>query len=224
MSFIHIQLLFNVFDTVSRRGQLALLITQTKQQTYCSFFHYQRQKAFRRAMTSSSIKSPSNKNLSTSPNSTLVFTPVHNQTVLCPVPPYGPSTMKPACCCRGLTRCGHSERGERGAAARGGPRNTGPFPARGAPPWAAAPSGPWGTRVEQERTDHSPRPSSLYRSSWKWEECLEGWNQLLYQLCFSVRSYEEWLGSAWSSSVISKPRGRSHGEIWQLSVESADWT
>lgn len=159
-------------------------------------------KLFTRALASPSVKRPSNKNLSISPNSTLVFTPVHNQTVLCPAPPYGPSTMKLACCCRGLTRCGHSERGERAVAAPGGPQNTGPFPARGAPPWAAAPSGPWGTRAEQERRDHSPRPSSLCRSSWKWEERSEGWNRLLYQLCFSVKSYEECLGSAWSSSVI----------------------
>lgn len=99
--------------------------------------------------------------------SPLIFTPVHNQTVLCPVPPYGPSTMMPACCCRDLTRYEHSEPPERAAAARGGQRNTGLFLVRGVLPRAAAPSVPWGTRAKQERRDHSLQPSSLCRSSWK---------------------------------------------------------
>ena len=100
-------------------------------------------------------------------SSALIFTPAHNQTVLCPVPPCGPSTTMKACCCRGPTRSGRSGRGGRAAAARGGRRSKGPIPARAAPSWAAAPSGPWGTRAEQERRHRSPRPSSLSRSCWK---------------------------------------------------------
>lgn len=99
--------------------------------------------------------------------SPLIFTPVHNQTVLCPDPPYGLSTMMLACCCRGPIIYGRSEPGGRAAAARGGRRNTGPLPARDAPPWAAAPSGPWGTQVAQERRDHSPQTSSLSHSFWE---------------------------------------------------------
>lgn len=115
------------------------------------------------------------KNLYTSRSTSsalLIFTPLHNQTVLCPVPPYGLSTMMPACCCRDLTGYARSGRGERAAAARGGQQNTGPFPARGALLWTAAPSGSWGTRAVQERRAHSPRPSSLCRSSWKWGNVL----------------------------------------------------
>lgn len=125
---------------------------------------------FSRARNKQSIESPSREPLRIPLlicRSPLIFTPAHNQTVLCPARPCGPSMMMLACCCTGLTRSGRSEQGERAAAARGGRRSTGPFPARGAPSWAAAPSGPWGTRAEQARRDHSPRPSSLRRSSWR---------------------------------------------------------
>lgn len=81
--------------------------------------------------------------------------------------------MMQACCCRGLTRYGCSGQGERAAAARGGQRSTGPFPAQGARAWAAEPSPPWGTRAEKERRDHSPQPSSLCRSFWTWGNVLK---------------------------------------------------
>lgn len=113
----------------------------------------------------------------------LVFTPMHNQTALCPAPPYGPSMMMPACCCRDLTRYGCSEQRERAAAVPGGQRNTGPFHARVALPWAAAPLGPWGTRAEQGRRAHSPQPSSWSHSSWKWGnvkvEIVDFWSCIL---------------------------------------------
>ena len=104
-------------------------------------------------------------NIYSSPCAPLLFTPVHNRTALCPVPLYDPSTMTPACCCRGQARCEHSGWEGRAAAARGGRRNTRPFLVRGVPPRAAAQSVPWGTPVESGRTHHSPPPSSLCHSS-----------------------------------------------------------
>lgn len=159
----------------------------------------------------SSIKSPSRASTrptSSSPSSTLIFTPAHNQTVLCPVPPCGPSTMTRACCCRGPTRSGCSGRGGRAAAARGGRRSTGPIPARAAPSWAAAPSGPWGTRAEQERRRHSPRPSSLCRSCWK-----RGGGGIVLKVvlpsesCFAVRK----LGAM--EAHLCHGEGRSHSGV-----------
>lgn len=97
---------------------------------------------------------------------TFCFTLVHNQTVLCPVLPYGPSTRKLACCCRGLTRFECSGRGERAAAARGGPRNTVLFLALGARPSAAALLGPWGTQAWLVTRAHSQQPSSWCHSFW----------------------------------------------------------
>lgn len=100
------------------------------------------------------------------PEWTLYFTPTHSQTVLCPDPPCDPSTMTPACCCRGPARFGRSGQAEREAAAPGVRWNTGPFPARSVPPWAAAPSVPWRTRTAIERRGHNLQPSNLCRSCW----------------------------------------------------------
>lgn len=166
----------------------------------------------------SSIKSPSKEPLHISKfiplsisRSPLIFTPAHNQTVLCPAPPYGPSTRMPACCCTGLIRYGCSGQPERAAAARGGQRNTGPFPARGALPWAAALLGPWGTRAEQERRLHSPQPSSLCHSSWKWGNVLKV--EIVYCVDFISEEMRNVHGSAGSPLLaISKPRRRSHVE------------
>lgn len=97
--------------------------------------------------------------------SPIIFTQAHNQTVLCPVPPYDPSMMMPACCCRDLTRYEHSEPAGREAAGRGGQRSTGPFPVPGVLPRAAALSVPWRTRAKQETRVHNLQPSSLCRSS-----------------------------------------------------------
>lgn len=123
--------------------------------TYCIFSHFQEQFSSLTMLSDSVFLS------------SLIFTPAHNQTVLCPAPPYGPSTTMLACCCMGLTRYGHSEPPGRAAAARGGQRSTGLSPVQGGPPWAAAPLVPWGTQVEQERRAHSPQPSGLRRSLWK---------------------------------------------------------
>lgn len=81
--------------------------------------------------------------------------------------------MMPACCCKDLTRYARSEQQERAAAAQGGQRNTGLFPARGVLLWAPAPSGLWETRAVQKRRDHSPRPNSLCHSSLKWGNVLK---------------------------------------------------
>lgn len=149
------------------------------------------------------------------------FRPAHNQTVLCPVPPYGLSMMMLACYCRDLTRSERSGPAGRAGAAQAGQRSRGPFPVRGVPPRAAAPSAPWGTRVRQERTDHSPRPSNLSRSLWKRVGMLwSGRKRLLCEFYPAVRCYGGWHGSARSlllSSATSKPGGEekgSHIEIW----------
>lgn len=115
---------------------------------------------------------------------------MRNQTVPCPTLSYDQSTMKPACCCRGLIRCGHSEPQERAAEAQGGPQNTGPFPALAVLPWAAAPSGPWQTRVETERTGHSPQPSSWRHPSWIWENVLKV--EMAYCSSFILQSEAIW--------------------------------
>lgn len=118
----------------------------------------------------------------------LLFTPKHNQTALCPALPYDQSMMTLACCCRGPTRSWHSGQQERAAAAPGGQQSTGRFPAQDAPPWAAAPLDLWGTRAEQGRTAHSPPPSSLCHSCWKKSCCLDGWKSLVLKVLFSIQT------------------------------------
>lgn len=161
------------------------------------------------------------------PKWTLFFTPTRNQTVLCRGPPCDPSTMTPACCCRGPAGCGRSGRAEREAAAPGVRWNTGPFPAPNAPPWAAAPSGPWGTPAELERRGHNLPPSNSCRSCWKiWKLYVIQKLQNMAQDYSRVQPSEggrmlKCVVGRWSTGQVSS--GRKSVQISPLVSWAASW-
>lgn len=167
-----------------------------------------------------------------------LFTPLHNQTVLCPAP-CGLSMMWTACCWKDPAGSARSEPPGRAAAEQGGRQSTRLTPALGAPLWAAALSNPWGTQEKQKRRSRSLHPNRACRSSWEEDGAGGGngcffffvvvvlqtlWGLKWVCLNISVTKWEMWSsserrGSSSRVGCFPKPRGEQ-AEITHAVVQT----